>query len=93
MTWTKTKPSAPGWYWYKPGDEHNDWESRQIVEVDDGGVVYMAGSDVAYDINESKGEFAGPIPEPDQPVYATLHGPDGPVRRVLIHQPKKPGQG
>jgi len=71
MIWTTEKPVKPGWYWYRadssieahaqvvhvrePNQElaRNEWE------------VEFTGFETAHKLDEQKGEWAGPIPEPE----------------------------
>lgn len=54
MTWTATKPTQSGWYWYR----RNVWQ--MIVYLDDTGYVYGFSQQTLH------GEWAGPIPEPKE---------------------------
>ena len=58
--WSKTKPTAPGWYWYR-GEAHED--NPFIVLVDQAGQFQWP--DGGYQqVGLAKGEWAGPIEEP-----------------------------
>ena len=58
--WSKTKPAAPGWYWYR-GQAHED--DAFIVQVDAAGQFQWP--DGGYqEVALAKGEWAGPIDEP-----------------------------
>jgi hypothetical protein len=70
MTYTKTKPSAPGWYWVRGGLFP---PQCMEMELDDGAIVgtWIHHSGVAK-CGPVSGfgadvEFAGPIPEPVEP--------------------------
>ena len=53
LTWTKDKPTKPGWYWY-----------RGLYQVQSS-IIYIAPNiDIVNSLKGSKGEWAGPIPEP-----------------------------
>ena len=59
--WTKTRPAAPGWYWYRDNSQVvvvsvvEGKESARLVLVDDRGPRYVDDLNV---------EWAGPIAEP-----------------------------
>lgn len=69
MTYTPSKPTVPGWYWlrwpkvpvgcvvrvYREGRELRFWFNQQGVPVDEC----------------REWEWAGPIPEPDEPGAST----------------------
>ncbi len=60
LRWTTTKPTVPGWYWYR-GDAHE--ADAFIVEVDS--VGQFQWPDGGYqEVSLAKGEWAGPIEEP-----------------------------
>ena len=59
--WTKTKPTEPGWYWFR-GEAHE--ADPFIVQVDDAGQFQWP--DGGYqEVKLAKGEWAGPIEEPE----------------------------
>lgn len=66
MTYTKTKPSAPGWYWVR----REDYTYRNIHLIsrgDSGGLFLVHQSPVTKMVpleEVDRLEFAGPIPEP-----------------------------
>lgn len=63
MTYTNEKPTTPGWYWYRESPKHD----ASIIEIYD----FMAGLEYQRDgyavgVYQSHGQFAGPIPEPEE---------------------------
>ena len=58
MKWTKERPTKTGYYWYF------DVADPQICFIDDGR-VYFTGDEVSDDVEVLGGEWAGPIPEPE----------------------------
>lgn len=79
MTWTTEKPSKPGWYWHKgesyhvPGTVYAE-QYDGIVEIvlADDGLGFLAlfvnevGRDSSAPIVQWRGQWAGPIPEPEE---------------------------
>ena len=66
MRWTKTKPSEPGWWWYRDKVTLNQ-VPRCILVVDDDGVLraYSGGWNVM--LQRDPGEWSSePIPEPEE---------------------------
>jgi len=74
LPWTREKPTVEGMYWYKESDNIS-----MAVEVfrervfftngtsADGELLYhMPGYDFDLSVDESKGLWAGPIPEPEE---------------------------
>lgn len=66
MTWTRTRPKQPGWYWYKEKDE-----PLRIVQVNplpgqyDTRVLGILRADGWYArLSAYRGRWAGPIPVP-----------------------------
>jgi hypothetical protein len=57
MTWTTTKPTVPGWYWWRPyrDADENLWRVYRVCAANASYVVATLG-----------GEWAGPIPEPKE---------------------------
>lgn len=61
LTWTSTKPSKPGFWWWNKGHE------QVVVEIYEvAGVLYVDSTDEMKQIQLSKldGQWAGPIPVP-----------------------------
>ncbi len=61
LQWTEEKPAAAGWYWYRGGA--GDMEPF-IVEVDASGCFQWPDGGF-QEVKLAKGEWAGPIPFPD----------------------------
>lgn len=70
MKWTKTRPTAPGWYWWRSGGRTETLRARYAVV---GGVeqlcfVWADGAcvrtDPATSFVTTDLQYAGPIPEP-----------------------------
>ena len=58
--WTKTKPSAAGWYWFR-GQAHE--ADSFIVQVDEAGQFQWPDGGF-QEVALAKGEWAGPIQPP-----------------------------
>lgn len=62
LRWTKEKPTQNGWYWWRTGEDCN---LRGIVSVCiETDIMVLAGS-YKY-LSQTTGEWAGPIPEPEE---------------------------
>ena len=60
--WTKTKPSAAGWYWFRGSANEPD---PFIVQVDE--VGHFRWPDGGFqEVTLAKGEWAGPIHLPGE---------------------------
>jgi hypothetical protein len=60
--WTKTKPSAAGWYWFRGSANEAD---PFIVQVDE--VGHFRWPDGGFqEVTLAKGEWAGPIQLPEE---------------------------
>lgn len=65
LTWTKVKPTVPGWYWLR-APKHGWRDSVVLLERDgNDGELYMPDDDSTF-VNEIDGEWAGPIPMPKE---------------------------
>ena len=64
MTWTSTKPTAPGWYWLKNADYRNG----TIVCVTEELRVARLGSERLDMLAETDGEWTGQIDRPTAPL-------------------------
>ncbi len=63
LTWTKRKPTVPGWYWYR-GEAHE--ADPFIVQVDE--VGHFQWPDGGFQkVTLTHGEWAGPIEPPEEP--------------------------
>ena len=60
LVWSDAKPTVPGWYWWKNEDDnfYIVWYSDDVFNVS--GRVHGA--------KNISGQFAGPIPEPEEVV-------------------------
>lgn len=64
MSWTTKKPTQPGWYWWRT---YND-EPWEVVEVCvNNNRMFHKRIGRTVEIDSSKGEWSGPLPEPDEP--------------------------
>ena len=69
MTWTRKRPTSPGWYWYQTKErslrivqlipEPGQYDSRRLVLSAD---YESTGSYIKVDLRG--GQWAGPIPVP-----------------------------
>lgn len=72
LTWTRTAPTVPGWYWRRVGMGDPGWIDSVFLEVpysnpmvDGPEVLCVEGSDeLARAVEDVNGEWAGPIPPP-----------------------------
>ena len=72
LHWTTQPPTEPGYYWWRAEQIDPRWpeivEINRFVDIHGtpflGG--YVAGSARRRHINEMTGEWAGPIPEPEE---------------------------
>ncbi len=65
MIWSKEKPTHPGWYWYRSIVCETTLYTRVVEVFPDGKVC--DGSLLPMDhIDKCQGEWAGPIPEPEE---------------------------
>ncbi len=66
--YTKDRPTEPGWYWFRVGDDSPRTVTRlakAIVLVGRG--LWCRFPMGTYAVGDMGGEFAGPIPEPPEP--------------------------
>lgn len=64
LPWTDAKPTVPGWYWYRD-DVSDHRESWAMLEYRNDETVYDEG--FSHPVDEFAGQFAGPIPHPEEP--------------------------
>ena len=70
MKWTTEKPSKQGWYAWR--DEHryniNQWVWSYIIQMPNGDMgIYSPDGFALYPVKDvNHGEWAGPIPEPEE---------------------------
>lgn len=65
MKWTWEKPTTPGWYWYRSIVCETTMYTR-VVEVFPNGKVSDGLLLPMDQIATRQGEWAGPIPEPEE---------------------------
>lgn len=66
LTWTKTRPTVIGWYWWRRAY----CDGEQVVEViKDGRLLFALFQDSEKDntVRSLGGAWAGPIPGPEEP--------------------------
>jgi len=67
MRWTTERPTKPGWYWWRANAE--SFESPHLIDrvgdIHGGDVLYCATCDDDH-MEERDGQWAGPIPEPEE---------------------------
>ena len=61
VTWTSEKPTVPGWYFWKQQPRGHE----TVVRVFDT-YVYWGGGLRTEDISNVSGQWAGPIPAPEE---------------------------
>ena len=68
LKWTKEKPTIAGFYWWRL-EEGCYQHIRKVVYVGytKRWIVSMYNSDVFENLDDNDGEWAGPIPEPEEP--------------------------
>lgn len=70
MTWTKTKPTEPGWYWVRMTDDNGRRYGPEIhcFELSRHNLNPAAPEPIDGPWSREGWEwFAGPIPEPEKP--------------------------
>uniref|UniRef100_A0A6H1ZKR5 Uncharacterized protein n=1 Tax=viral metagenome TaxID=1070528 RepID=A0A6H1ZKR5_9ZZZZ len=79
LTWTKDKPTEPGWYYYKEEERQITWKvyrvfpidqyisPSEVCEVKEVGFTVLIGVGTFKPVEQMNGEWAGPIPEPIEP--------------------------
>lgn len=73
LHWTTETPTEPGWYWWRPEKNivphmvYVVWESTMRSVQKDRMFVLYPHSDVEFAVDERPGQWAGPIPEPEEP--------------------------
>lgn len=72
MTWTKVTPSRPGWYWWR-WNTHSQAHCIKLGPSDrsDNDPLWYCSENNNVPSNafylKDKSQWAGPIPEPDEP--------------------------
>ena len=64
MKWSKEPPTEPGWYWWKMGDVSNPM--LEVVKLEWNSCYYRLGTRQYYSAHELYGDWAGPIPQPEE---------------------------
>ncbi len=64
MTWTETKPTKSGWYWWRAFSWDRSPMIRSVVERDDKRIWATLISGQLILVANMGGEWCGPIPEP-----------------------------
>lgn len=68
MKWTDEKPTVPGWYWQRFGTSKNDPISIRHVFISDelypGTPCFLMYMKICP-VDIVQGQWAGPIPEPE----------------------------
>ncbi len=62
MKWTTDKPTEPGWYWVRDGQQIEMVD----LELDSGTLVVYAVDDDHHTVDEYSHWF-GPLPQPEPP--------------------------
>lgn len=72
LVWTKEKPTATGWYWYKRFHRDGSPYSGVVCIEEDRGAQLIIVS-IGY-VRDCEGEWAGPIPQPGpEPTLSAQH--------------------
>ena len=70
MHWTTTKPSRPGWYWYRrtdlPFTDDPDVVHVSTLDYQPGLYIWDWQDTYWEPISSYNGQWAGPIPEPTE---------------------------
>jgi hypothetical protein len=66
MTWTKDKPTVPGWYWYR---NPHGFVWVENIDEKDGELCAVSTAGVMYLVENYPGEWAGPLPLPEEPSH------------------------
>jgi len=81
MNWASTKPTSPGWYWYRSQREAP--KCVEFVMVERLGILFN-DSRLPRDLETWPGEYAGPIPMPKEATATGVQQPHA-VRRKAAH--------
>lgn len=64
LAWTRERPTVPGWYWYRD----RSIVPRVVSLTQDGyGLVAYGIEEYCNRLYEVRGEWAGPLPHPEEP--------------------------
>ncbi len=61
--WTREQPTVEGWYWYK--DQKTPEQPVFVYQTTNGSLCELWRGDL-QDLDNLRGEWAGPIPEPEE---------------------------
>ena len=61
MTWSSENPSKPGWYWWR---DKGMFPRIRLIQKDRDSRLF---TDTNVYAKFEKGQWAGPIPEPEEP--------------------------
>lgn len=64
--WTDETPTVPGWYWWRPSDEHS-YSVQEVREIDGKLWLTLGGSDYKQELGRLGGEWSGPLSPPGTP--------------------------
>jgi hypothetical protein len=64
MRWTNIKPTQEGWYWYRTVSRLGNHCAK--IEFDENNKLHARIMCADYFIDNLDGEWAGPIPEPEE---------------------------
>lgn len=81
MTWTTNKPTTPGWYWWRRNKDKNLTCHEIGYRHEHDGLWILSLPDEYVRIDEYGGEWAGPIPEPEEPQQRSGDEVQLPIRR------------
>jgi hypothetical protein len=70
MEWTNKPPTEPGWYWYKDPSEVPSIAYVYNMNHGDMLIQNCGGEDrgkmISFYPNRTRGQWSGPIPEPEE---------------------------
>jgi hypothetical protein len=65
MRWTREKPTQPGWWWWR----YEAGRKASVMHISEDHIhgmnVFTVGTLVLF-LQEVPGEWAGPVPEPEE---------------------------
>lgn len=63
LVWTRERPTEPGWYWWRTTSHER---IVQVTQMPSGSFWFFV-PDVSLSVESSVGQWAGPIPHPEEP--------------------------
>jgi hypothetical protein len=69
LTLRPEPPTRPGWYWFRGNINGSPLLSKRIVEIQQNkhyGLAVVSASPWPQELDRYRGEWAGPIPEPEE---------------------------